>query len=155
MRVGIGYDIHALVAGRSLILAQVKVPFGKGLKGHSDADVVYHAICDAIFTASGSGDIGDHFPDTDPRYKNAPSVLFAEEAVRCAKSSRLKIEFIDVIVIAQSPKLIEFKRQMKENIVRDFGVRGSQVGLKAKTNEALDAVGNKKAIACFAAVTLR
>jgi 2-C-methyl-D-erythritol 2,4-cyclodiphosphate synthase len=154
MRVGIGYDLHALVRERPLILAQVRVPYEKGLKGHSDADVVYHAICDGIFGACQAGDIGEHFPDTDPRYRGVSSRLFARQAVKEAKKRKYKIEFIDVILIAQAPKLFEFKAKMKENIAKDFGVLSTQVGLKAKTNEGFDAVGRKQAMACFAAVTV-
>lgn len=154
VRVGIGYDIHALKKGRPLILGGLHIPHSKGLLGHSDADALYHAITDAIFGALGEGDIGDHFSDKDPKWKNAASVLFAREAVRCAKARGFKISFIDTIVVAEEPKLFAFKKQMRENIARDFKVRVSQVGLKAKTNEGFGPIGKGRAIAAEAAVTL-
>jgi len=155
MRVGIGYDIHALKKGRPLVLGGLKIPFAKGLVGHSDADALYHAICDAIFGVLGTGDIGDHFPDTDPATKALPSVVFAKKARQELKARHFKLLFIDAIVVTEAPKLSGFKDRMRRNIARDFGVSLSQVGLKAKTNEGFGAVGRNKAIACHAAVTVK
>ena len=154
MHVGIGYDIHALKKGLPLILGGVSIPFPKGLVGHSDADALYHAICDAIFGAAGTGDIGDHFPDSDPRFKGAPSAVFARKARSVLKAKGFKILFIDAIIVAEAPKLFDFKTKMKKNIAKDFGVSPACVGLKAKTNEGFGAVGRNEAILCQAAVTV-
>ena len=155
MRVGIGYDIHALKKGRKLILGGVHVPHPKGLEGHSDGDALFHAIVDAALGAMGEGDIGTFFPDTDKRYKGANSLLFAKEVVRLLKKKKLKFENIDSTVIAEAPKLFDFKPKMRENIAKAFGVPVSRVGVKAKTSEGLGPVGKKKAIECLAVVSLK
>src|SRR5580704_5758968 len=116
VHVGIGYDVHALVAGRKLILGGVEIPHTKGLDGHSDADALMHAICDAVLGALGESDIGHFFPNTDPRWKGAPSKVFLEEAARQAKSRNARIVNVDATMIAQQPKLFPHVAQMKANI---------------------------------------
>ena len=155
MRVGIGYDIHALKKGRKLILGGIEIPSAKGLLGHSDGDVVLHAIVDAVLGAAGEGDIGEHFSDKDGRFKNAASALFVKKAKEILKQKRLRVSHIDSTVVVEAPKLFDFKRRMREKIAKEFGITVSQVGLKAKTNEGFGAVGEKKAIACFAVVSLK
>jgi 2-C-methyl-D-erythritol 2,4-cyclodiphosphate synthase len=155
MRVGIGYDIHALKKGRKFILGGVHIPHPKGLEGHSDGDALFHAIVDATLGAMGEGDIGTFFPDTDKRYKGADSLLFVKEVVKLLKKKKLKLEHIDSTVIAEAPKLFDFKPKMRENIAKAFGVPVSRVGVKAKTSEGLGPVGKKKAVECLAVVSLK
>ena len=140
-RVGIGYDSHRLVAGRPLILAGVRVPFDKGLQGHSDADVLFHAITDAICGAAGLPDIGQLFPDTDPHYKDADSAVLLSGAVRRAREKGWQIVNIDAVLIAQRPKISPFVAQMKENCARVTEVDIENINLRGKTGEGLDDVG--------------
>ena len=154
MRVGIGYDIHPLKAGRKLVLGGVHIPFGWGLAGHSDGDVLYHAIVDAILGAAGAGDIGDFFPDTDPRYRGADSYLFVKKALEILKKKKLKLVHLDSIILAEAPKLSADKKKIKENVARVLGLELSHVGVKAKTHEGFGAVGTKQAIACQVVVSL-
>ena len=154
MRAGIGYDIHLLVSGRKLLLGGVPIPYSKGLKGHSDGDVLLHAIVDAALGAMGEGDIGDHFSDQDARYKNADSRIFIGKVATLLKSKKLKISMIDSTIIAEAPKLTQYKEAIKRSVAQMFGVPVSKVNIKAKTNEGLGAIGQKKAIACFAVVSL-
>jgi len=153
-RCGIGYDLHRLVAGRPLIVGGVTVPFEKGPEGHSDGDVLAHAICDALLGAAGAGDIGTHFPDTDPKWKGAPSLKFLEHARTLVESRGLKIEYVDAIVICERPKLGPHFPAMREALARSLGVHSDRVHLKAKTNEGVDAVGRGEAIAAHAIATL-
>ncbi len=154
MRVGIGYDIHALKKGRRLVLGGVTIPSSKGLVGHSDADALFHAVIDAVLGAMGEDDIGTHFSDKDKRFKNADSALFAKKIREILKKKRLKVAHIDSTIIAEAPKLYDFKPMMRENLARAFGVPVSRVGVKAKTNEGFGPVGHHQAIECLAVVSL-
>lgn len=141
LRVGIGYDSHRLVTGRPLILAGVRVPFDKGLQGHSDADVLFHAITDAICGAAGLPDIGRLFPDTDAAYKDADSSVLLRGAVAKARENGWQIVNVDAVLIAQSPKIAPFVPQMKQNVAQALGVELGCVNLRGKTGEGLDDVG--------------
>ncbi len=153
-RVGIGYDVHPLVAGRRLILGGVEIPHDRGLEGHSDADVLLHAICDAVLGALGAGDIGHFFPNTDPRWKNAPSRLFIEEAARQVAARGGRVVNVDATVIAQEPKLAPHIPRMRQCIAAALGVREEQIGLKATTNERLGFVGREEGIAAMAVASV-
>jgi 2-C-methyl-D-erythritol 2,4-cyclodiphosphate synthase len=147
---GIGYDVHRLVAGRKLVLGGVEIPFAKGLDGHSDADVLMHAICDAILGALGEPDIGHFFPNTDPRWKGAPSKVFLQEAARQARFLEAKIVNVDATIIAQQPKLAPHVTEMKINIAAALGLSIKRVGVKATTNEQLGFIGREEGIAAMA-----
>lgn len=153
-RCGIGYDLHRLVEGRKLIIGGIQVPFEKGPAGHSDGDVVAHAVCDALLGAAGLGDIGKHFPDTDPKWKGANSLLFLEYARKLLDENKFAIEYIDVVVILERPKLGPHFPKMREALAESLKVTAEKVHLKAKTNEGVDAVGRGEAIACHAVATL-
>ena len=153
-RSGIGYDLHRLVPGRKLILGGIEVPFEKGPSGHSDGDVLAHAICDALLGAAGLGDIGTHFPDTDPRWKDADSLRFLEQASALLSAKRLGIEHIDATVIAERPKLVPHFPAMRQALAGALGIGIERINLKAKTNEGVDAVGRGEAIAAQAIATL-
>ena len=153
-RSGIGYDLHRLAEGRPLIVGGVTVPFNKGPLGHSDGDVLAHAICDALLGAAGAGDIGTHFPDTDPKWKGASSLKFLEHARALLDSRGLKIAYIDAVVICERPKLGPHFPAMRQAIAHALGVSEDRVHLKAKTNEGVDAVGRGEAIAAHAIATL-
>ena len=150
MRVGIGYDIHRLAKGRKLRLGGVAIPFSKGLVGHSDADVVLHAVVDAILGAMAEGDIGSHFSDRDSRYRGADSMTFVQKARETLQKKRFKIENIDCVIVAEEPRLGPFRGKIRRSIASGLGIRIGQVSVKAKTNEGLGPVGQKKAIVCFA-----
>ena len=150
MRVGTGYDIHALVKGRPLILGGVRVPFDRGLKGHSDADALCHAVSDALLGAAGLGDIGEHFPDTDARFKDADSLRLLADVGGKLRTKGFAVLNVDATVIAEAPKLGAFKRQMAENIAKALEISESCVSVKAKTNEGFDAAGRGEAIMVFA-----
>lgn len=154
MRVGIGYDIHALRKGRRLVLGGVQVPFSKGLFGHSDGDVLFHAAVDAVLGAMGEDDIGTHFPDSDPHLKGAGSILFVKKVVSMMKKKGWKLLSLDSVIIAEAPKLSPYKAMIKKNLAKAFGIPASNVGLKAKTNEGFGAVGRNQAIACHVVVCL-
>src|SRR5437868_796229 len=143
IRVGIGYDVHELVAGRKLILGGVEIPHSKGLEGHSDADVLMHAICDALLGALGEGDIGHFFPNTDPRWKNCPSKVFLQEAARRIAERGGKLVNVDASLIAQQPKIAPFIPMMKIHIAAALDAKEIQVGIKATTNEKLGFVGRE------------
>lgn len=149
-KIGIGYDIHRLVKGRKLILGGVKIPYSKGLKGHSDADSVIHALCDAILGAAGLGDIGDYFPNTDARYKNISSLKLLKEVKVLVDSKKYKIQNIDCIAIAEEPKIAPFRKRMKKTIAEILDIDEDAVNIKATTNEGIGDIGRKKAIAAFA-----
>jgi 2-C-methyl-D-erythritol 2,4-cyclodiphosphate synthase len=153
-RCGIGYDLHRLVEGRKLIIGGIQVPFEKGPAGHSDGDVVAHAVCDALLGAAGLGDIGKHFPDTDPKWKGANSLLFLEYARKLLDENKFAIEHIDVVVILERPKLGPHFPKMREALAKSLKVTAEKVHLKAKTNEGVDAVGRGEAIACHVVATL-
>ena len=154
VHVGIGYDVHALVAGRKLILGGVEIPHTKGLDGHSDADALMHAICDALLGALGEADIGHFFPNTNTRWKNAPSKIFLEEAARQVSKRGGKIVNVDATVIAQAPKIMPHSAGMKKNIAAALGVSERQIGVKATTNEGLGFAGREEGIAAMAVATV-
>jgi len=154
MRIGQGYDVHALVKGRKLILGGVAIPFEKGLAGHSDADVLIHAVCDALLGAAALGDIGRHFPDTDPKYRNADSRAFLREVGRKIREAGFAIANLDATVIAEAPKMALHIGAMVENLAADLEIRPDQVNVKAKTAERLGAIGRGEGIAAEAIALL-
>ena len=153
-RIGIGYDLHRLVAGRPLILAGVTVPFEVGLDGHSDADIVCHAVTDAILGAAGAGDIGRLFPDTDPKWKGANSIQLLEGAVARVGDAGYRVSNVDVTVIAQKPKLLPYLDQMRANLAAALGVDPGAVSIKGKTNEGVDSMGRGESMSCHAVALL-
>jgi len=153
-RCGIGYDLHRLAAGRKLIVGGLEIPFDKGPVGHSDGDVLAHAPCDALLGAAGAGDIGTLFPDTDPKWKGAASLLFLEHAKKLLDERHLTIEHVDAVVILERPKLGPHFPKMRELLARALGVPAEKISLKAKTNEGVDAVGRGEAIAAHVIATL-
>ncbi len=154
IHVGIGYDVHPLVAGRKLILGGVEIPHTKGLDGHSDADALMHAICDAVLGTIGAGDIGQFFPNTDPRWKGAPSRIFLEEAAKQVKARGGRIVNIDATIIAQAPKVLPHASAMKANIAAALGIAATKVGIKATTNEHLGFIGREEGIAAMAVASV-
>ena len=154
MRIGHGYDVHKLVEGRDLILGGVKIDHEKGLLGHSDADVLLHAVSDALLGAAGLGDIGRHFPDTDPKYKGADSLMLLREVYRKISEKGFRVGNIDVTMIAQKPKLKDFIPQMQENIAAAVGVTPDRVNVKATTEEKLGFTGSGEGMACHAVCLL-
>ncbi len=154
MRVGIGYDYHRLVEGRKLVLGGVEIPFGKGLAGHSDGDVLTHAICDALLGAAGLGDIGQHFPDSDPQWKGADSMQFLARVVELLGEKGLRVAQVDCIVLAQEPKLAPHFARMRERLAKTLGIEQAQVNVKAKTTEGLEAIGRGEAMAAQAVALL-
>lgn len=150
IRVGIGYDVHRLTEGRRLILGGVEIPFEKGLLGHSDADVLLHTITDALFGAAAMGDIGSHFPDTDPRWKGADSLLLLEACSRELAEAGWRVSNIDAVIVAQRPKLLPHVPRMRENIARALGITPEQVSLKGKTEEGLGFTGTGEGMAAHA-----
>jgi 2-C-methyl-D-erythritol 2,4-cyclodiphosphate synthase len=150
VHVGIGYDVHQLVAGRKLVLGGVEIPHTKGLDGHSDADALLHAVCDAILGALGEPDIGHFFPNTDPRWKNVPSKIFLEEAAKQVAKRSGKIVNVDATVIAQAPKIYPHIAGMKKNIAAALGISEKQIGIKATTNELMGFIGRGEGIAAMA-----
>lgn len=154
IRIGIGYDLHRLVADRPLILGSVRIPYHQGLLGHSDADVVLHALCDALLGAVGQPDIGDLFPDSDPAWEGADSRRFVAEALTRVKAAGFQVANTDIIIHAQQPRLGPQKERIRVAVAEVLGLSPQCVGLKATTNEGLDAVGRGEAVACWAAVLL-
>jgi 2-C-methyl-D-erythritol 2,4-cyclodiphosphate synthase len=154
VRCGIGYDLHRLAEGRKLIIGGMEIPFDKGPVGHSDGDVVAHAMVDALLGAAGLGDIGTHFPDTDPKWKGAHSLLFLEYTGKLLDEHKFVIEHIDVVVILEKPKLGPHFPKMREVLAKSLGLPLEKVHLKAKTNEGVDAVGRGEAIAAHVVATL-
>lgn len=153
-RVGFGSDVHRLVTGRKLILGGVHIDFERGPLGHSDGDALAHAICDALLGAAGLGDIGKHFPDTDPKWKGASSLLFLEHVRDLLHERNLRIAHIDAIVVTEKPKLGPHFPKMREVLAESLGIVPDQINLKAKTNEGVDAVGRGEAIASHVIATL-
>jgi len=153
-KVGIGYDIHRLVNERKLMLGGIEIPYVKGLQGHSDGDSVLHAICDAILGAMAKGDIGEHFPVTDHKYDNIPSLELLKKVDELAKQNKYQIENIDTAIIAEEPILGPFKKQMIKKISDALKIDEEKVNIKATTNEKLDAIGSGEAIAAYAVVLL-
>ncbi len=154
IRLGIGYDIHRLKKGRSLILGGVSIPYEYGLEGHSDADVLTHAIIDAIIGALGKGDIGLHFPDTDPRFKDVRSLDLLKEVALWMKKEGFILNNLDSIIVCQKPKLMPYIPEMRRNISEAIGADERRINIKAKTKEGLESVGKGEAIESYATVTL-
>jgi 2-C-methyl-D-erythritol 2,4-cyclodiphosphate synthase len=154
IRCGIGYDLHRLTEGRPLMIGGVHVPYEKGPVGHSDGDVLAHALCDALLGAGGLGDIGTHFPDSDPKWKGANSLMFLEHTRKLLDEKKLRIAHLDAIVVLERPKLGPHFPAMREALAKSLGIRPDQINLKAKTNESVDAVGRGEAIACHTIATL-
>ena len=154
LHVGIGYDVHQLVANRKLILGGVEIPHSKGLDGHSDADVLMHAICDAMLGALGEADIGHFFPNTDPRWRNVSSKVFLQEAARQVMFKNGKIINIDSTLIAQAPKIMSHIPAMKAHIAEALGVNPKKIGIKATTNELLGFIGREEGIAAMAVASI-
>lgn len=154
MLVGLGYDIHCLVKGRKLILGGVKIPFAKGLLGHSDADVLLHAVCDAMLGAVGERDIGYHFPNTNPKYKNISSLLLLRKVNDLLEQKKYRLNNLDVVLIAEEPKIGKYISQMKEIIAEPLGLHKARIGIKATTNEGVGLIGKGEAIAAFCLVSV-
>jgi len=153
-RTGIGYDSHRLVSGRKFILGGVDIPFDRGLEGHSDADVLLHAVCDAILGAAALGDIGRHFPDNDSQYRNISSLVLLEKVNEMVKAKNFFINHIDVTVLMEEPKLAPYADRIVSNICRVLHLPGGCVNIKAKTNETMGFVGRQEGVAAFAVSTL-
>ena len=154
MRIGLGYDSHRLAEGRKLVIGGVEIPFEKGLTGHSDADVLCHAIIDAIIGALGLGDIGKHFPDTDKKWKDASSIELLSKTVELIRKNNFEILWIDSTVIAEKPKLEPFINKMKENLSKT-GIPLNLINIKAKTNERMGFIGNGEGMAAQAVCLLK
>lgn len=154
MRIGLGYDIHGLVFGRELILGGVHIPYEKGPLGHSDGDCVLHALTDALLGALALGDIGHYFSDTDPRWKNAKSTVFLEEALRLITEKNYRITNLDGNILLEKPKLAPHIQDMRNNLAKILKINPEQVSLKAKRGEGFDAVGKGEAISCQIIVLL-
>jgi len=155
MLIGLGYDVHKLVKGRRLILGGVKIAHTKGLLGHSDADVLTHAVMDALLGAAGLSDIGHLFPNTSPKYKNADSLLLLKEVVKLLCSKKLTVNNIDLSLICEKPKISPYINKMKHNLSSILKVASGRVGIKATTNEGLGFIGRGEGIAAFAVCTLQ
>lgn len=153
-KVGIGYDIHRLVDDRKLFIGGVEIPYIKGLLGHSDADVLIHAVCDSLLGALGEADLGEHFPDTDPKYHNISSLELLKLVAGLVNRRNFKISNIDTVVIAEEPPLLPFKKQMREKLAGALNIEEDSINIKAKTNEGLGEIGRNEAIASYAAAIL-
>lgn len=154
MRIGQGYDVHKLTEGRDLILGGVKIPYEKGLMGHSDADVLVHAVMDALLGAAALGDIGEHFPDTDPEYKGASSIRLLERVGKLLDEKGFIIENIDATIIAQRPKLLTYRPKMAENMAKALNISVDRVSVKATTEEGLGFTGSGEGISSQAITLL-
>lgn len=154
MRVGFGFDIHRLVEGRSLLLGGVKIPSTKGLLGHSDGDVLLHALCDALLGAVGAGDIGSHFPDSDPKWKGVSSQIFLEKAAELAGRKSLRVENVDAVILAEEPKLGPHRMAIQRSIAQMLRVKDDRINVKAKTMEKLGPIGEGEAMAATVVVLL-
>ena len=150
MRIGQGFDVHVLTEGRTLVIGGVTIPYDRGLAGHSDADVLLHAICDALIGAAALGDIGQHFPDTDPRYAGIDSRKLLRDVAQLLRAHGYQVVNLDTTVIAQVPKLAPFILAMRENIAADLGIAVGEINVKAKTAERLGAIGRGEGIAAEA-----
>ena len=149
MRIGIGYDIHSLARGRELVLGGVTIPFDRGLVGHSDADVLIHAICDALLGAAGKGDIGLHFPDNDPTYKGISSLKLLAATMKILENARYEIMNIDCTVFAQAPKLAPHRKKMENIMAATIDLNPNRINIKATTTEGLGVIGAGKGIAAM------
>ena len=154
IRIGNGYDVHRLVKGRKLVLGRVDVPHSKGLDGHSDADVLLHALCDALLGAVGAGDIGTHFSDTDPKWKGISSLILLEQVTAICRDKGFEVSNIDTIIVAQKPKLASFLPDMKKNIAQAMAIDIGRINIKATTTEKLGFAGKEEGIAAHAIVLL-
>ncbi len=154
-RVGLGLDVHRFVEGRPLVLGGVTIPFGRGLLGHSDADVVTHAVCDALLGAAGLGDIGVHYPNSDDRYRGISSLRLLEDVVGKLRERRYAVVNVDVSVIAEQPKLARYFPAMRQNLAGILGIDPTHVNLKATTSEAMGALGRGEGIAAWAVGLIR
>ncbi|HVO67960.1 MAG TPA: 2-C-methyl-D-erythritol 2,4-cyclodiphosphate synthase [Syntrophales bacterium] len=154
MRIGFGYDSHRLVEGRKLVLGGMEIPHEKGLLGHSDADVLVHAVCDAIIGAIGGGDIGRHFPDTDPAYMGISSLKLLRQVGAMAEEKGFKVNNIDSTIILERPKLLGYTHKMALNIANELNISANMVNVKAKTNEGMGFLGRDEGIVAFAVVTV-
>lgn len=148
-RFGIGYDIHRLVEGRKLFIGGVEIPYIKGLLGHSDGDVLLHAVCDALLGAIAEGDIGEHFPDTDPDYQDIASSKLLRKVISMVEEKGFKLNNVDTVIIAQEPVFSPFKKQIRKNLAQILKIGEERVNIKAKTNEGLGEIGRKEAIAAY------
>lgn len=155
MRIGFGYDIHRLVSGKKLILGGVKIPFEKGLSGHSDADVLLHAISDALLGAMGLGDLGKHFPDTDEQYKGISSIFILRRVLILLHEKGYHLISIDSTVVTEEPLLAPYIEKMKETIVGEIGTEGVDINIKAKRNEGLGSIGRGEGIAAYAVCLIK
>jgi len=154
LRVGFGYDVHRLVSGRDLILGGVKIPHDVGLLGHSDADVLTHAVMDAILGALAQGDIGQHFPDSDPAYKNIDSLILLARVMELVKQNKSRINNVDVTILAQNPKLMPYMAEMRRKLAEVMEIGPEDVNIKATTTEGLGFVGREQGMAAYAVVLL-
>ena len=153
-RIGLGYDLHRLAAGRRLVIGGVEIPFDKGLVGHSDADVMVHALIDALLGAAGEGDIGGLFPDDDPRFQDADSTALLKTVMERLRAKRLAVRHADCVVVAEAPKIGPHVAAMKKTLAPLLGLAPDRLGIKAKTNEGTGLIGEGGAIACWAVVLL-
>ena len=151
-RVGIGYDIHRLAVGRKLVLGGVEIPHAKGLEGHSDADVLVHAICDGLLGAIGKGDIGEHFPNTDPKYKGISSLVLLKHVAGMVVDAGCRVGNVDAVILAEEPNFKNYKSKMRFNIAYALAIDEELVNIKATTQEGLGAIGSKEGIAAYAVV---
>jgi 2-C-methyl-D-erythritol 2,4-cyclodiphosphate synthase len=154
IRIGNGYDVHRLVEGRKLILGGVDIPHSVGLDGHSDADVLVHALCDALLGALGAGDIGAYFPDTDPKWKGVSSLILLKEVMRMCRGKGFELANADTVIVAQKPKLAAHLQEMEKNIAVTLEVETSQINIKATTTEKLGFAGREEGIAAYAVALL-
>jgi 2-C-methyl-D-erythritol 2,4-cyclodiphosphate synthase len=154
VRIGFGYDVHALEPGDFVTLGGVRIPHEQGVRAHSDGDVLLHALCDAILGALGLGDIGQHFPDTDPRWKGADSRLFLRHCTRLLDEHRFRLVNADLTVLAEAPRLGDHRSQMRANVAADLGTTPDRINVKATTCEGLGAIGRREGLACHAVVLL-
>jgi len=153
-KIGLGYDIHCLQKGRKLLLGGIEIPHNRGLLGHSDGDVVLHAICDALLGACGLGDIGEHFPDTSEEFKGISSTILLDQVNESVKNKGFKIGNVDVVILAEEPKLFDYKDKMRKHIAQHLQISQEDINIKATTHEGLGPIGTKEGIASFATVIL-
>ena len=154
MQIGIGYDVHRLVTGRKLILGGIEIPFKKGLLGHSDADVLVHAVCDAMLGSVGLGDIGLHFPDTDPKYQDISSLILLAEVNKMVRNKGFRIQNIDTIIFAETPKINPYRKTMQQNLASSVEVDPGCINIKATTTEGLGMIGKGEGIGAMSVVLI-
>lgn len=155
LRVGLGYDAHRLVRNRPLFLGGVRIPFSKGLLGHSDADVILHAVADSLLGAAGLSDIGTYFSNRDPRWKNVSSIIFLKEVKKMFTKKKIRIVNIDCVLVSESPKISPYISEMKKKIAIALKIKPSEIGIKASTNEKLGFIGRNEGMACFAVALIK